>query len=178
MTMDIVMSGEYQKAHFARAIALVNGPSRRGTALRAVLAILFAAGYGYLLYEYVTGGERGAVWLGRRAISLIVVAYVLFAPYVRNWQLARRLWKETQSDPSVSARLSVQGLTFLPSAADVQFTWEAFSRLNVEDDMIVLTMPDGTFAVLPRTFFASDEEWQRARLLVQSRVKPSQAGTA
>ena len=165
------MSGQYRKAHFARAVTLANGPSRRETALRVGVAVLFAAGYAYLVYEFLTGGERGTVWIGRRAISLVIVAYVLFSPYVKNWLLVHNLWKDTQKDPSVAARLDMMGLTFLPSTADVQFKWDTFARMVVAADMIVLVIPDGTFAVLPRDMFPDDDAWLRASQLVQSRVK-------
>lgn len=178
MNTDIVVSGQYTKAHFARAVALANGPSRRSTALRAVAGVLFAAAFAYLLYDYLASGARGAVWLGRRAISLAIVAYVLFWPYVSNWLLVRRLWKGTQADPAMQARLDVKGLTILPSDAEVQFPWDNVARLHIEPDMIVPVMPDGTFAVLPSTFFSSDSEWQRARDLIRSRVKPVVQGTA
>lgn len=169
--MDIEFSGEYDKKQFFRAVALANMPSRRGRPIRfallgAIGVILIA-----LVADSLTHGSQRPDKVIRISINVVILGYFLLSPYISSWRIASGLWKgKIASSPHVEGRITGHGIVYGSAASEKEFAWEKFSKVQKARDLVVLVTADGIMSIHPRSFFRSEQEWNKFQQLVDYNV--------
>jgi hypothetical protein len=160
--MEIEFSGNYDRSTFFQAVALLNRPTRRKTVNRIVILALFVLMYtAYFTIlappEDPTTGLPRIIW---HLVVALIVVYLLLLPYISAYREASRIWKyPTVRDPS-SGFVTEQGITYNLASGQKTRPWVEFSKIKLTDSFIAMLTPDGTFSLLQRDFFKTDQDWQ------------------
>ena len=165
----IPFGGTYTKKQWSRGIHLAMYPTGWPLVLRLLALALFLTGLGLIVTSLVQG-EANVPRLVRLAIPIALLASWALTPYVRAWREAARPWRNSASVPSLKGVISGEGILSNASAMGVLEKWDTFLRARVRDDLVVLLGTDGLATVLPREFFATEDDWQGFRLMVDFNV--------
>lgn len=169
--MEIEFFGKYDRRTFFQAVALLYQPTRRKTVNRIVILALFVLMYTAYFVALAPPEVPSTTSLPRTIWHLVValiVVYLLLLPYISAYREASRIWKyPTVQDPS-SGFVTSQGITYnLPSGQKVR-PWYEFSSIKLAEDFIALITPDGTFSLLQRDFFKTEQDWQTLLEFIKS----------
>lgn len=171
--MEIPFKGQYDRPTFFRAVRLANQPARNAGRLRwlalAALAVLAALS----LQSLRSPEENDPFTWVRLGLGLALLLAYLLWPWGLAFVQARRLWANPALRQPISGRLQARGLTFTNTNPYRTVAWESYARLRLAPDLATLLTPAGVLTALPRSFFKSESDWQAARQLLQSKVKPT-----
>lgn len=67
--------------------------------------------------------------------------------------------------------VSEDGLTIQTANVATDFKWTAFRKVDRKSDLVLLFVNDDNFNFFPRSFFASDADWQAFQALVDQKIK-------
>lgn len=90
----------------------------------------------------------------------------------RGLRAAAEPWRGADRHPSLKGVITNEGILSNASASGSVDRWDRFLRAFVRDDMVVLVGSDGLAILLPRTFFATEDDWQQFRQLVRFNAIP------
>lgn len=159
--MEIEFAGKYDRRIFFRAVAELTRPTRRKAVNRIVVLALFVMIYtAYFTVlappEDPSSGFPRIVW---HVLVAALVIYLLFLPAISAYREAARVWKiPAVQDPS-SGFVTEQGITYhMPDGQKVR-PWFEFSRIRVTEEFLAMLTRDGTFSLLQRDFFKTDQDW-------------------
>jgi len=165
----IPFGGTYTKKQWSRGIHLAMYPTGRALVLRLLALVLVLAGAGLIVATLVQG-EANVSRLVRLAVGIAFLGYWVLQLYVRAWREAARPWRGSAAQPSLKGVISGEGILSNASVTGVPETWDTFLRARVRDDLVVLLGADGLATVLPREFFATEDDWQGFRVMVDFNV--------
>jgi hypothetical protein len=171
--MQIEFSGTHTRGEYFRAVLLAFQPAPRGMVNRAAIAA--AAAIFYVAFLVRWAGSDGVnlsepVRLLLHVLAAAIVLFILLEPYIIALVTAVRLWRDPALHTEWTGRITVAGITFLPS--ERQLRWESVVRSAKSAGLVVLLTGPARFLALPRVFFRSDEDWERFLRLVDSKVRP------
>lgn len=106
----------------------------------------------------------------RHLLTLFILAYFIFQPFLKGRQAAARLWADPLTRRPIHGRISSLGIQFDPSQE--WMAWESFVKLYQATTMAILVTADWTFALLLRAFFKDETSWNQFNSLLASKVKP------
>ncbi|HNS52249.1 MAG TPA: YcxB family protein [Anaerolineae bacterium] len=165
----ISFGGTYTRQQWSRGIRLAMHPTGWALVTRLLALAIALAGLALIVFTLVRGEDQVSR-IVRLAITIAVLAYWALTPYVRAWREARRPWRQLGSVPSLRGVVSGEGILSNASAASETEKWDSFLRARVRDDLVVLLGSNSMATILPREFFASEDDWQGFRLLVDFNV--------
>ena len=165
----IPFGGTYTKKQWARGARLAMHPTGWALVTRLLALAIALAGIG-LIVSTLVQGEAPVSRIVRLALAIPVLAYWAVTPYVRAWREAGRPWREFGSVPNLQGSVSGEGVLSNASASGETEKWDTFLRVRVHDDMVVLLGASGLATILPREFFATEDDWQGFRVLVDFNV--------
>jgi hypothetical protein len=165
----IPFGGVYTRQEWGRGIRLAMHPRGRGLVLRWVGLILSLMAIGFFAVAIVRG-EATAPRLLRAAASLGIFVYWALPPYIRAWQAARRPFRGPAAGPSLRGVISGEGISSNASSPPEIDKWDSFLRAHVREDLVVLLGSDGLATILPRSFFATEDDWNAFREFVEFNV--------
>ena len=170
--MELEFAGQHDKATYFMAIRWIYKPSRRDMIIRISAFVVFAVLYAVLVFT--TFKKEGASTfefsrLIRHLLTLFILAYVLFQPYLKSFLTASRLWKDPLIRRKISGRISSQGIQIDPSID--WMGWDQFVKVHKSADMVVLLTAARLFVILPRSFFQNDGDWQVLQSLISTRTQ-------
>lgn len=166
----ISFGGEYTREQWAKGIRIAMHPTGRALVLRLV-ALVLALGVAIVLLISVLQGEApGTPRLIRTAISVTVLVLWAVAPYWRAWRAAIAPWRAAKGPLSLKGTITNEGVSSNAAGGGGVDKWESFLAARVREDMVVLIGSDGLATVLPRTFFASEFDWNAFRHMVEFKV--------
>lgn len=171
--MEIEFNGKYEQAVYFKAIAWVFRPSRKALFLRIALFVLFAGLYITLTVSYIQGENRSSFELSRllrHAVTLALLGYIVAQPYLSARSTANKLWKDPYVHFPVSGRVSSQGIML--NLTKEWLPWESFYKYQLTDEYLVMLDMKRTFLLLPRSFFAAEQDWNAVRELATTRIRP------
>jgi hypothetical protein len=170
MESKIAFGGAYTQEQIERAVQLANQPGRGQWLIRVVLAALVLGLAGWYLYDLLTAGSFTLARFVRFLLPVAVLAFFLSVPVILTRRASRQIWAQAEQTGTVRGWLDEEGVTFGADEAD-QVLWEQYDRGRAEADLIVLVTHTGLMTALPRTFFASEADWQQARALATGQVR-------
>jgi hypothetical protein len=168
----IPFAGSYTKQQWSRGLRATMYPTGRNLIVRLLglaLILLFVGVIGYSLYQ---GEEVSWARLVRHGVTVVLLGAWVSTPYVRAWRAAAEPWRGADRHPSLKGVITNEGILSNASASGSVDRWDRFLRAFVRDEMVVLVGSDGLAILLPRTFFATEDDWQQFRQLVQFNVIP------
>jgi hypothetical protein len=161
--MEIEFYGKYDKADFYQAVALLNQPSRRSTIIRIGIVVMLIAFY-VLYYVNIAAKENLSTFdvarAGRHVITMGIILYLLFQPYISAYQAATKLWKIPAVQAPFGGFVSSQGITYNLANGRKERPWDQFAKIQRNDRFIALLTPDGALSLLPRSFFKNENDWK------------------
>jgi hypothetical protein len=166
----IPFGGEYTKAQWARGMRLAMYPQGRGLFLRLLALAICLAGLGVLGVSYFQGNEAYVTRSLRVVWGVLLLAVWALLPFWQVWRISSQPWRGGRSGPSLKGIIKDEGIVFNANTSDTLEKWSAFLRAHVRDDTVVLIGSDGVATVLPRTFFATEDDWRMFRQLVEFNV--------
>jgi hypothetical protein len=103
--------------------------------------------------------------LAARIPWMLVVAGLLAYIAWEQLSLDRRTWRQ-QHPGDRNGFFSTAGFEIVTSESTSSRPWEAVVRSFSSAELLVLETGPNSFTVLPRYFFASDEDWQELHILL------------
>ena len=161
----IPFDGHYTREQWMRGIRLAMHPTGRGLVLRLVASVLALAGIAFIGVSFFQG-ETSELRLLRATISIVILTYWISFPYLRAWRAGTRSWRAAAGRLSLKGFANSEGIVCNASATRAVEEWDTFVRAHVREDMVVLVGVNGLATVLPRDFFATEDDWQDFRQLV------------
>jgi hypothetical protein len=166
-------NGEYDKAMFRKALALVERTSAPIRIMR-LMSLVFAIGI------LIVGAPRwfasgfNAPDMARIARDLITAAllgYFFISPMISRWQSVSKVFKKDERR-KMAGYADKDGITIqTPPGKEGFFAWEKFIRKGSRDQLTALMLYDGALAVFQRDFFKNESDWNRFNQLVNQKVK-------
>ena len=175
--MDIEFHGQYSKDILFKALSLINKPSKRSAILRILLFIVFLSIYIPLVVMVANNEDRSSYEvyrLIRHFLTIIVLGYFIFQPYISSYFTASRLWNTSVMRKPVSGVISSQGITYSSSPSNEIISWENFSKVCKSEDIIAMTFPGKLPLIFSRSFFNNAEDWAKFQKLVEYKIKEVQ----
>lgn len=171
--MEIQFSGSYQQKQFYQGVYLAHKPSRRSTLLRITVFFIVAALYtGLGLTQFRQGSSSTpqiSVLLGQ-GITLVVVATFVFQPYIKAFVQSRNSWNDPITRLPILGSISETGIRFGASASGRAISWDAFTKAEKTEDLVVLVTGDSGMVILPRPFFQSEGDWNTLQQWTQEKI--------
>lgn len=172
--MEIVFQGYYDKGTLFKAISLANKPSKRSTIFRIGITVLFIGIYIVYFLSLASKESLSTYELlrsGRHLFSLVFIAIFLLQPYISSYFTALKIWKDPLMQEPLSGYLSSQGVAYRSSSGTEKIiSWASFAKKQTTDTLLVLLTADGVVSFFPRSFFKTDDDWRRAKQLVDFNV--------
>jgi len=168
----IPFSGEYTKAQWSRGIRLAMYPKGRALIFRLLGLALCLAVIGALVVSRLQGETVQASRVVRMLISAGVLGVWAALPYVRAWQAMAQPWRGGRSTPNLRGVVTEQGITSNATRTGAEEKWSTFLQAYLHDDIAVLIGSDGLATILPREFFAGEDDWRAFRQVVEFNVTP------
>lgn len=170
--MELEFAGQHDKSTYFKAVHWIHRPSRRDFIIRVGIYAVFAAFYAALVVpSFKVDGASALEFpnIVRHLIIFLVLAFLIFQPYLKTYQTAFRLWQDPVIRRKISGRVSPEGIQFDPSKEWT--TWDQFVKVYKSPDLMVLLTISRMFITLPRSFFRDDNEWEMLQNMVVSQVK-------
>jgi hypothetical protein len=170
--MELEFNGQYDQPTYFKAVSLVYRPSRRSLLTRIFVFILFGAMYAVLIAgnsQEVTRSTLEVARLFRHLLTLLLLGYLVFQPYITAYRTAARLWKDPVVRRRLAGRISSLGIQYAPSQEWIG--WADFIKVHKTPGLVVLLTAARNFVALPRTFFGSDQDWVILNQMIDSRVQ-------
>ena len=173
--MDIEFKGQYNTATIRRAVEAAQAPTRplqmlRLAALLTSLLVILYAGQNAIKDRTLNTLEIIVI-----IIPLAIVIYFFLEPWLKKRNLAK-LIRDDRQPALMAGKITNEGVVYYKSPAnhvpDKVIRWEAFNHAGKARDLLALLTVDGVLAILPRSFFQSDEDWDKVNALVKEAVKP------
>lgn len=165
----ISFGGTYTKKQWSRGIRMAMIPTGWALALRVLALALALAGAGLIVAALIQG-EANVSRVVRLAIGTFPLGYWALLPLARAQREAVRPWRGTGAPPSLMGTVSGEGILSNASAGGAVEKWDTFLRARTRGDLVVLPGTDGLATILPREFFATEDDWQGFRLMVDFNV--------
>lgn len=124
----------------------------------------------------VTGDRRHLVTSAVDAVKLLaLVAFVIFI-YVAPRRAITKTWRMSKLlHERVEGELREDGIQWRTSVETAFFTWDKFLRHKNAGAFTFLYLGPAQALILPRSYFATDEDWTRARQLIAANVAPAKS---
>lgn len=173
--MEITFAGRPSRDEMRRATAFHSRlPAAIEVALVAMLAVVVIGFLGDIATALFPGlhlfGLRGPVFVPLLAFA----GGLILVPLWQHTMVPRRL----PADKDVlmrSGTIGAEGLYFETDRSKVRLSWEAFTAHHSLPDLVLLYVRPSAAHLFPRTFFASDADWQAFRQLVEANVPTVEA---
>lgn len=165
----IPFSGRYTREQWRKGLRLAMYPTGVGLVLRVLVSALILADVGALIASLLQG-ETSGLRLLRSGVSAAILAFWVCMPYLRASREETRSWRASAGHLSLAGVVTSEGILSNASAGGDIEKWDAFVRVHMRDDMVVLVGEDGLATILPRDFFATEDDWQTFRQLVTLNV--------
>jgi hypothetical protein len=166
--MDIPLHGRYSDEDIEQALALMRGRAFQVLGILVVVAVIVAS------VPYVApllSGEADAVTVLSVVVPpLVVLGAFAFLVRIMPRRQARRLRQAPLFRGPVSGRATDEALELESEQSAGRTKWSAFVQYKMSDQIVVLYQNKAAAMIVPRGFFASDDDWQRFRQHVQATV--------
>ncbi len=172
--MDIEYHGQYDKSTFFKAVFLTSRPTKWNAVLRIgssiLITVIFIA-YIIMVAFKDSISTMETMRVSKYFLTLPFLDYFLLQPYISPYFTASKIWKNPAMQIPLTGVLSSQGVALISSSGGRDETpWRSFSRMRIGPDFISLLTGDGVISVLPRHFFKTETDWERAKQLVNFKV--------
>ena len=171
--MEIPLKGSYSQQEIRKAV-LLNYPRwfRVLPVLSLVLGgFVLAAG---MFTAIVTLELEPLACLGSLLPLFCICALFAGLLWSQPWLQARQVAKSPLVQGDISGVATDEALEMRNDLSESRVLWGAFVRHKMSDDMVILYQHKTAFNMVPRSFLASEEDWQRFQRLVQE-VVPAKA---
>jgi len=145
-------------------------PTGRALALRLAALLVALGAVAIVLISILQGETPGTSRIVRMAFSATLLALWAALPYWRAWRATIAPWRAAGGHLSLKGTITNEGIRSNASEGGNVDKWESFLAARIREDMVVLIGSDGLATILPRTFFASDFDWQAFRHMVEFKV--------
>lgn len=166
--MEIKFSGRYVEQDLQRGLVLMQG--RQSRTIGIITTVLLATLVLFFIVSYLSR----AVEIGTLLVSLLFPAIVLIVLAGFTWWLpmiqARRIQKAPLFKGTISGIATDEALELHSEVSQGRTKWDAFVQYRMSDEVILLYQNEAAAQIMPRSFFASDGDWQSFRQLVQAKV--------
>ena len=161
----IEFEGQYTQAQYRKGIRLAMHPRGVKLALRILAGVLAIADL-IVAVIYIIQGEVGWSRIVRLVFIGVVLGWYAFAPYLFARITSNRPFRTGQGQPGLKGVAKSEGIEFAAGEAEI-VPWASYLRKHVRDDIVALVSADRQITVLPREFFADENDWQGFRQLVE-----------
>ena len=170
--MIIEFQGEFDSAVVKKAVKLMSKAPFWMIALRIAITILILVTLGSLVYSYFSGESIPTSKVLRLVIQDLFLGYFIVQPYFASNTLYKRL---SQGNHKTIGSVTPIGISYKAASGDqvTEYPWDAFVHVFKLEDLIVLSTADWRISILPRSFFADEQEWKHFIQYVDSRVVPA-----
>ena len=175
--MEIKFSGRYTERDFQKGMALMQWRGSKAIGIIATVLLLLQL-LMVIFSALFTQGQiltlvAGTIWLF--LMLFFLAGFFWWLPMFR----ARQLMKAPLFRGSITGSASDEALEIHSDVSEGRTRWDAFVQYRMSDEVILLYQNNSAASIIPRSFFASDEDWHDFGKLVQTIVpkKPRQGGT-
>ncbi len=166
--MDVDFKGLYTRSDVFKAVFLANKPTQKRGLIRigiAVLALII-----YIAYTVLTAIQAKTPILdpklfGSHLMYLLLIALFLYYPNITSTITALKIWRAPTMHHEYRGTISSAGILY--AGKKTLITWEQIAKKQITSEIIVLLTSNGILSFLPRGFFKSEGDWQRAIQLVE-----------
>lgn len=170
---DIEFKGQYDQELLQRAVALGDPRSRTAKIFSFVLMGLFLFNAIWAARDYLAGRLVTFVELAGLVLPMAIIGYLIYHTYQMPARIAAELWRGPASRVPLAGRATPGGLVIdspkSESGTDRLIPWDKIARIRKSEDLLVMTTVDKVLIILPRRFFASQEDWAGFLGLVETR---------
>ena len=171
---EIEFSGQYDQKLLERAIALGDPRSRTAKISSFILLWLFIFFSVWAGRDFLAGKQVTFIELVGLLLPMIIIAYLIYHTYQLPARIAAELWQNPVSRLPLAGRATPEGLVITSPKPETGtghlIPWDKFTRVRKSEDLVVMTSADKVLYILPRSFFASQEDWTGFLQLVESRL--------
>lgn len=97
------------------------------------------------------------------SVMLLFATYVTVAPR----RAITKAWRNTPLlHEAVEGLLGEAGVKWRTQSVDLDLAWEKVVKQKIADDFILLYSAENSALILPRSYFATESDWQEAQKLV------------
>ena len=175
--MQADFSGKYNWTHVLRAVLLISRPKGWRLALQYGLPAVFLIALGVLLYTLAT--DPTATHLARLIQpGMLVLLLGLFSllPWARQFSVSYRIWRDPRMHRPVNGFIGSEGISFGAGENARMVIWKRYIRWFSTKDLLVALDKDASLTILPRIFFTSDADWQKAQRMLEKRMARKSPG--
>ena len=165
----ISFDGLYTREQLGRGLRLATYPRGLSLILRLPAALLVVGGLGFIVYGLLTD-QLTAGRVARTLFMLVVVGAWVVMPFFNAWRMASRSWRASGGQFRLSGTIGDEGIVLQRSGNSIDQKWDTFVRSYLQEDLVVLVGADRTATILPRAFFADEDDWHSFRQLVEFNV--------
>lgn len=164
---QVTFDGEFTRADLRRAYIL-----HYKSGILAVMLISDAVLCVAIVALFLTGQWAWSPrMLPNIAIPLVFLTTPLWLPYI----LARSQWKANAAVRSRnSGAIRAEGIHAENGLAVGDIRWSAFTDYKLSPEMVLLYQNPNAFHLFTRRMFATDDDWNTFRSLVQQRIAKRQ----
>ncbi len=170
--MEIRLSGEYSDEDLQRSLALMTGRTFRYLAIALVVVMVFAVVPTVISIISMEAGVLDV--LGAVAPVIFILGFLAVVVWWTPRRQAKRLRQALLFQGPVHGLVTDEGLTMGSQHSEGTVRWGAFVQYKMSDQVVLLYQNQAAAQLVPRSLFASDEDWQQFRQFVQATV-PEQA---
>ena len=181
LSMKIELNGGFTEQDVRRALAL--GYPRSYRVIRIVLPLFLALPALFSLYspiQLLVSGDMPLepmllfVTFLPAIVSLLILGVFVYLLWLQPLRQARRIQSSPLCQGTFRGVATDEILALHNEAAESAVRWDAYVQYKMSDDVVLLYQNNAAFSMVPRSFFASEEDWQRFRQHVQATVPKEQ----
>lgn len=172
--MEIHFTGSYEKKLYYKSVSLAHRPTKLSAVLRisgvALLLILYLAMV-VDVFQQESRSTSDYTHLLSYLLTIVVLSSMILKPYINAFVTSRNAWKNPITHQPILGVVSNSGIRFGTRSTAPSIKWEAFTKLEKTENLIVLVTIDLGMVILPRSFFQSDSDWETLQQWIERYVK-------
>ena len=172
--MEIPLHGQFTEQDLRRSLALMRG--RQFTVMWIFLGLVVVCPLVSAIIKIPAGKMEPMAIL----VSVLPILFVLILFASFFWMTYRSQPRKLLESPllrgAISGVVTDEALELRSEQSEAKTKWGAFVQYKMSDHVVLLYQNKAAASIVPRSFFASDEDWQQFQQFIQATV-PAKAKT-
>lgn len=124
---------------------------------------------GYVLVKII--GLPGYIDSPELIIDVILLLFFFFfLPQLRKYQIKKAWASNKLIQGEIAGVINELGITWSHTYGEMRFSWDIILKYRESKDMFLLYTAINQALILPRSFFHSEEDWQKFKQLITQKL--------